>query len=296
VRRALLLITAGCGRIWFDPLGQASDGSNGGDGGSGDAPPACSAFGPWQTQSLINELDTPIDEDDPAVRFDELEIVFAHEMSAGAPNDLFAARRSSTIEPFGPTYPLTALNSAGKDDGPAFSSDGLTLYWTSDAGGIRLWRATRTDTAQEFSNPELVPGGPFNEHAAPSISRDGLELFDSTSSGDLYVATRPTVNDPFGVPVLMPAPVASAQWQEGPSIAADDRTLYWGEDNTSSLFELRMATRADRTSPFSAPTVLADISMGEAWDAEISADGRTLYFSRYTAGQQDIWVTHRDCQ
>ena len=282
------LLTTACGRLSFDST--KSDGGT----ATGDGAPPC-VFGPWANEARIDELNTIADEADPAIRFDGLEIVFARD-DATNKAELWIARRTSTTSPFGAPHPLSALNTITYDNGPAYSSDGLTLYYKCEVGGITLWTATRSALDQDFTNPTRLAGGPFDEMSDPSISADGLELFNDDSFGNLYDGVRASTAEDFVTPAPVPAPVATSNWHEGPSISRDNTTLYYVEE-LGSLFEIRVATRPGRGKPFGTPASLAELAGGTPkFDPELSADGLTLYFVRYEGGgESNIFKLERSC-
>jgi hypothetical protein len=288
-----LTIATGCGRLEFAAVG--SDDSRTGDGASADGVIACASWTPWATPAKVPELEGAFGEHGPALRDDGLEVVFARSPTMNAPSDLYHARRATTAEPFGTPMPLAAINTGDREEGPSLSADGLTLYFMNNTSAVQLWRATRATTADAFANAELVPGGPFGEQSDPSISTDGLDLYHGSTFGDLYVSSRGSTSASFGAPALLPTPIASSQWQEGPSISADSTALYWSQVDANGLFVVLVATRPDRASPFGPASLVTEVQTGQAWNPEISADGTTLLFSRFENGVEKIYVTQRSC-
>jgi hypothetical protein len=291
--RVAWVVMLGCGRFGFGLEPQLDAPQHGvADTTTADA---CT-LGPWGPATPISELtDTVFDERDPAIRSDDLELVFVRSTAADN-GELFTARRASPADPFGPAVRLAALDTVAKDDGPALSRDGLRLYWKSEVGGvIQLWWSTRTSIDVDFASAAILPGGPFNERAEPSISSDDLELFQASTMGHLYVAGRSSSGADFGVSQMLGAPIDSANWLEGPAISHDGLTLFFVEF-LAGVYEIRVATRPDRASPFGAPLSFPELAGGVGeWGPELSADGRTLYFYRYIAGQADMFTIHRDC-
>jgi hypothetical protein len=287
------LLVLGCGRIGFGGTADAGDGG----GGIVDAPPADACMlSAWGPPTMITELTTMFDERDPTIRTDNLELIFVR-ASATDPGDLYTARRPSPSAPFDNVHALTALNTAGtKDDGPSISSDGLTLYWKSEVGGvIQLWYSTRASIDVDFANPQVLPGGPFTERASPSISADNLELFQCSTMGHLYVAQRQSTTEYFGITQLIGSPIDSTNYLESPYISRDGTTLYYVE-YLANIYTIRESTRAGSGSPFGTPITFPPLAGGVGdWEPELSADTKTLYFYRYNAGQADLLTIHRDC-
>jgi hypothetical protein len=73
------------------------------------------------------------DDYDPSLSADERVIVFGSTRSGN--RDLWYATRASTAASFGAATALTTLNTGGADENPHLSSDGCTLYFSSDRGG-----------------------------------------------------------------------------------------------------------------------------------------------------------------
>lgn len=97
------------------------------------------------------------------------------------------------------------VNSASSDQHPTLTSDGLTLVFGSYPMGdhFGLWISTRTSSDQPWNDPVKLdkPSG-----GSAHLSADGLSLvFSSREDGgfgrnDLWMATRPSRDDPFGPP------------------------------------------------------------------------------------------------
>ena len=144
----VLLALSACGRIGFDPPGSTTD--VGGDGvAMGIEPPIMSVdpagLPPFGTPIVVPGLSLPgIDDDDPALSRDQLEIFF--DSFRGGNDDLYTAHRASIAEPWTTPVPLTAINTPSAEEHPALSANGLTLYFTSARGGdSNVWMTTRAD-------------------------------------------------------------------------------------------------------------------------------------------------------
>jgi len=148
----------------------------------------------------------------------------------------------------------------------------------------------------------------------PSISADGLELYFADhsyaplrpggyGSSDLWITTRQTKDDPWGVPENLGPVVNSSSADEHPSISADGLSLYFGSSRPggSGSEDLWVTTRETKDAPWSDPVNLGPTvnSKYSEWCPQISADGLSLYFSDYMnyrpggQGLWDIYVTTR---
>src|SRR5262245_3201232 len=139
--RLAWLLACGCGRIAFDPLPS--------DGRVGDA--TCT-WSPWSTPRLITELQSPVDELDPALSPDGQTLVFVR-VPAGATLELSALAGTT----WGPPSTIPALDALGANYGAAWSADGRHLYFTSDRTGVIRLYVSQVD-AGAFGPPAQVAG------------------------------------------------------------------------------------------------------------------------------------------
>ena len=134
----------------------------------------------------------------------------------------------------------------------------------------------------------------------PRISTDGLSLyFQSGRSGgsgdnDLWVITRETVHDEWGIPTNLGPPVNTIFADLGPAISSDGLDLYFVSNRPggSGSFDLWVTTRAAPSDPWGEPVNLGSTinsSVGE-WFPSISADGLVLFFQD---DNLDICLTQR---
>jgi Tol biopolymer transport system component len=147
----------------------------------------------------------------------------------------------------------------------------------------------------------------------PCISADGMMLFFSSSrpggfgDGDLWAASRTTINDPWGESVNLGPTVNTVHAEADPSISIDGLSLFFRSYRPGGYgrTDLWVTTRATRGSEWETPVNLGP-NVNTAYDEGgpcISADGLSLYFCDYgypkTAprpggyGGGDIWVTTR---
>ncbi|NVB83399.1 MAG: hypothetical protein HOV81_33815 [Kofleriaceae bacterium] len=120
----------------------------------------------------------------------------------------------------------------------------------------------------------------------PSFTADRLLIvFKSDRPGgqgnqDIWQATRTSTSAPWSAPIDLGI-VNTAAVELGAEISPDGLTLYFSSDRpgTSGDLDFYVAKRPTRTSPFGAPTRIAELS-SPALDEGIfvSADGRVAYF------------------
>jgi len=256
-------------------------------------------------------INGPFDETSPNISSDGLTLFFASNRPTGEGNkfDIFQATRPTVNDPFGTPTPINEINSPFSDFAPSISHDGLTLFFKSTrddpAAQGNLWFATRPSTDAPFSAPQRVANVNSSiDDGAPSISSDGLTLFlASLRSGgfgsyDIWQATRPTINDEFGVPTNLGATVNSSFNDGTPSISVDGLTLFFASKRPGGFGprSLWMTTRPSTSQAFGTPTNLGPVVNSDFMDVapSISADFRTLFFVSDRPGGEggsDIWMT-----
>jgi hypothetical protein len=145
------------------------------------------------------------------------------------------------------------------------------------------------------------------------ISSDGLLLLWGSLEGygnaDIWMASRPTVNDPWSEATNLGPPINTASEETDPSLSTDGLTLFFRSNRPGGFGgqDLWVAKRADKESEWDTPTNLGP-QVNSEWDEvkpSISGDGLSLYFSDYSwwaqtipprpggQGGGDIWVTTR---
>jgi Tol biopolymer transport system component len=226
--------------------------------------------------------------------------------------DLWTATRATTYAPWGQRANMgPTLNTSFDDGTPSISSDGLTLYFSSNrpggSGAWDLWMTTRLSTSDPWGAPTNL-GSPVNRsygETFPSISTDGLELYfsewevirpDGHGDGDIWVTRRKTKEDPWGTPVNL-GPIVNTEFGEAsPCIGPDGLTLFYWSMRPGGLggSDIWVTTRETREDPWDTPVNLGiPVNSPDHDDLpSISVDGSTLYFSSTReggCGGYDLW-------
>lgn len=190
------------------------------------------AFGP--PQNLGPVVNSSAAEGTVSVSADGLEMYFLWNRPGGLGyEDLWLSTCQDANDPWGPPVNLgPPVNSSYRESYPSVCADGLTLYFSDcfygldrpgGVGGHDLWMATRASQNDPWEEPTNLGTG-INSSAdeeAPPISHDGLTLvFSSERAGtrdfdDLWMCTRPTTQDPWGLPVNL-----------GPAVNSDSYEIY----------------------------------------------------------------------
>src|SRR5687768_1962165 len=108
--------------------------------------------------------------------------------SPAVPSEICAA-----FGPFGAPEPITGLGLAVDTQGPAFSADGLTLFFSAIDGDENILSAVRTGADAQFAPAVVVPNldADGSEEGTPFLSFDGASLyFFSTRPGPLVQGGR----------------------------------------------------------------------------------------------------------
>jgi len=217
---------------------------------------------------------------------------------------------------FGTPTNLGPTVSSSEDADPCISADGLELYFNSHnrPGGYSaydMWVATRQTKHADWGTP--VNLGPTVNSAYdhdPDISADGLSLFFSSTrpggygSGDLWVTTRATKNDPWGEPVNLGTTLNSSYDEADPSISADGLSLYFCDYEDRYRpggyggGDLWMTARATIEDAWGDPVNLGPLvnTISNDVSPSISADGLVLLFDSDRPGgygAADLWFSTR---
>ena len=214
-------------------------------------------------------------------------------------------------ENLGPT-----VNSTADEFSLSISADGLILVFSSNrpggSGRTDLWMTTRQTASDPW--PEPVNLGPTINSSewdvGPCISANGLRLYFHSSghggegSGDIFVSTRESRDDPWGEPVNLGSTVNSSGAEADPSISADGLELYFTLGDVG-FTDIWVSTRETKDDPWGEPVDLGP-PVNSAYEEAfpwLSVDGLTLFFSsglfggaaevRPGLGVSDIWMTRR---
>jgi Tol biopolymer transport system component len=199
---------------------------------------------PWgEPVNLGPTLNTSADEGSPSISGDGLELYFMSIRHGGSGSyDIFVATRATKDDPWGEPVNLgTTVNSSAADAGPVISTDGLSLFFSSNRPGSHgahdIYVSTRATKDDPWGEPVNL-GSTVNSSTwdyEPELSADSLSLlFGSFGTGrserygseDIWLTRRETIDGPWGEPVNL-GPEINRYGAGHPSIPADGSTVYF---------------------------------------------------------------------
>lgn len=279
------------------------------DGGVGDAPSgACDLTKPFSTPALVTSITTTSSEEDVWLTADSRTAIMASNRPSDAgvgDYDLYIASRSAAVGDFGVATLMANVNSPSSDRRPVLTSDGLTLFFTSNrtvgegGTGNNIFVSTRVNTLADFGAPgTLANANTSSNDLVNSVTSDGKILYlDSTvgASRDLYMKDLTSSSPPVSVTELNSASSDEAF----ATISADSLTMYFAStrplpgaapDAGTTDYNVWTAHRSTPTGTFSdlAPVTELNSSTLDVpnW---ISPDGCTIYISTERDGIRHIW-------
>lgn len=261
-----------------------------------------------EPQSLGPIVNSASNEAGITLSSDGLELYFSSQRPGGLGDyDIWVSRRQSVDDPWGPPANLGAtVNTPYTELYPCLSSDDLTLYFSDSysgsprpggLGGGDIWMTTRTSRDEPWTTPVNL-GAPVNStnlDMSPTVSADGLTLvFNSNNragglgSWDLWMSTRPGLQDAWGQPVNLGSAVNSGNWEGESGLSADGRALIFGSGRTGLVggVDLWFSARKTPADPWTNGVSLGPVvnSVRDDGTGRFSPDMRTLYFCSDRAG------------
>jgi len=128
------------------------------------------------------------------------------------------------------------INALGRIYSCSLIPDELVLFFggrgiSGGYGGQDLWMASRTDAASPFADVTNLSGlNTSADEGRPSVTADGLTLFFASNRNgvsEIFVATRHSVDVPFGPAEHLSALDAPGAGCSQPGVTGDGTTLYF---------------------------------------------------------------------
>ena len=209
------------------------------------------------------------------------------------------------------------LNTPYNDMYAILTSDGLTIYFTSDRpgglGGDDLWVSRRESTDEPFGEPEnlVVLNSAANDSLSVFNTSGNIMYFHSTrpggcGAGDLWTSRAKPGGDAWTPPVNMGCVVNTASNEIAPAFYANDdlglSTIYFGSDRSGGIgdYDIYETTREeDLERAVWGPGVLVSELSSPARDTRtfVRKDGREIFITTNRTGGMggiDIWIATRE--
>lgn len=198
---------------------------------------------PFDTAVAVDELNSAAQDSTGVLVRGGLEIYFSSGREPTPFSGLWRASRATADGVFEVPTQVEELNVGGDASEQTLTPDGLIVYFTSARPGSSsadIWFAVRSGPDALFSAPQLA--AELNSDAVdrgPGISADGLEIFFSSERPggagelDLWRATRPSLDQPFGPPENV-AELNTINDEVFPRLSGDGSTLYFNYDTETS--------------------------------------------------------------
>ncbi|CAN5923737.1 hypothetical protein BH11MYX3_BH11MYX3_00240 [soil metagenome] len=210
-----------------------------------------------------------------------------------------AAVDAAVIGPFSNIVPLTTLNTVGAEDDATLTGDLLEIYF--DRNGD-LYSSARASASDVWPTPQpLTILNSTSGETTPEVSEDGLELFFSSTriggagGNDIYVARRLNRATPFGNPLRV-AELSTVSEDVTPTLVHGDLVMYLSSTRVGGVggYDMWRTTRADRSSPWAAPVLIASLSTaGTETEPWVDPTETTIYLSCDGAGGRDLFIATR---
>jgi Tol biopolymer transport system component len=193
----------------------------------------------WGVPEPVIELDPSTT---PEITRDGLTIYIGSRRPGGVGgDDIWVATRPNRTALWALPVHVDELSSPSTDTNATPSDDHLALVFvqrTGSATGADIYATQRASTEDPWDPPvELSQLTSTTSDGDPMLSSDGLEIYfysTRTAGGDLYVARRDRITDPFRTPELI-TELNSDALDQDPWISPDGRHLFFASDRDGTL-------------------------------------------------------------
>lgn len=211
---------------------------------------------PWDSPERVDALNSDAQDTFPEVSPDGLTILLTSRREGGD-FDVFFSRRPNRDAEWSTPVALSEMNTAGDDYGATPTYDMSTLFLSREdalgAGSQADILVAEVDFDREtVTQPMVVPElSSAQVDISVTLSPSQLEIFFETTrtSGtlanfDLWVATRESVDDPWGEPVPVEE-LNTGESENDPWLSPDRTTLYFASDRGPQMdSDIYMAVRS----------------------------------------------------
>ncbi len=203
------------------------------------------------------------------------------------------ARETLEPEQWTEPVPVMMVNSASAEEwSPFLSFDRLTLYFARVRSDTfyygRIFQATRERPFGPFTSVEEIPGElnfSSGHHLLPWVSPDNLRMYYHNETGGIFklmISERSSDNDPWPEGESIHELNALGDRLQAPRLTPDELTIFFNAYDIpggKGGYDIWMASRADKNSPFGQVRNLTEINTGAYEQGPfVLPDGLVLYF------------------
>lgn len=268
-----------------------------------DAPPKTDvpfATGPFGTPQLVAVSTTATREDDITLTGDMLEMFFESDRVAIGQSDVYTSRRATVTDAWSLPSRIDELSSAYLESSMEVSTDGLTLYFSSNrppSTTVDVFVSTRPDRSSPWTAPVLVSSlsatNANDYNAQPWDDKTlflGSDRMPARGGSDIFRSTRSGSGATWSTPVVVGG--LDSNRYEGEAFADATGAIWFTGDAEGDDDLYRATPKGDGT--YNAPELIDEVATAYAEnDAWLSPDGHVLYFTSYRNGTLDIFVATR---
>lgn len=248
--------------------------------------------------TIVPNVNSDASESYPQISRDGLELYFTSNRD-GSFENIWISRRLTINDPWSEPVKLDPpVNRGGIVISPSLSADGLELY--HDRKDNDLWVSTRVSKDDPWGEPVKLeaPVNTGNRESHPCLSADGLELYfmsdrpgggNNPSNTDIFVATRPTKDDPWGEPVILSYKVNGDQYESLPFISPDGLLLFFSRGYSKG--HVHVCRRPTTTEPWGPAEFFTPINSGRSSDVWGNSPGKSEFNVSFSEGDSTIYFT-----
>lgn len=198
-----------------------------------------------------------------------LRVYFTSDRKTGYGWDFYTATRPDTSSSFNAPTLLSTLSTDDPFEGGIWvSDDGLRAYISRQPDFNRIFTVSRPDITDSFGTATELPELRWDNSSSPvSPLPDELTVFfvnngsGSMGAGDLYMATRPSIDSPFDT-IVNVSELNTSSGDGDHCISRDGLTMFFSSSRSPNLGggDMWYSSRPDLSSPWDAPVKVLELS------------------------------------